>query len=1103
MASPNHQQAAAQLSLPSLLETSTADRFGACRLSPAQQAGLEKLGSLWGKILAQLSPIISRNSTALGPLRGTMLRGTFGEEQPFLANWPALAQGAQRLREGKSQDAKEARELLNGLHETALLASLLGSYGTGPFVAHASANIAKAFSGAGELPSFAKRLYQHALPLLAVNAQLRECGIDELSAEALAAGLQKEQARLLEGFAKSRAPLHSKEQVLVEEALSILSADPPLDSALLVATAPSHAPLLAGRLSAALRGAPAGFVQVVGAALGDLRSTVGDTEPKVLVVSALEIPPIQTPVSRVLIYSPLLLNGSRMLCLSRPAMEGLATAFPSASVEVLRTSSASFQVDRALYEQCAPSMRLPSLPGPAAPPPSPSAAGPRAPSPQQHASTTPPAARQRSASIAITLPKTTQGTLFAPAEMAAEPALSLPSAAQGRPFPLIDPATLPKSVEELNARLGITMIKPALIPRADQLEELFRLLELPSMQYLLKAETGFGKTVMASLLMGVRFGNSPLTPQECRRGFRVAYVTPNVNLCAQAKREFLLFLNLEDSEVAILHGKVSPQKRAQIIEDQQLKILVCTPEAFLRTIAAASREAGHDSLAFMVLDEFQTAEGDHPMARLAREARAAGVPIFPQSGTPARNAQDLARKQALVPMRGALVPRTMRPLKTHELLPASLPARVLRLAAELNTFSFIPYVTAREQLKNAEDAIKQATGAAPPTLFPSRIRLTRKPHIESFGPRSSQSFKKLKADSLRLRTQLNALRSALAERGEQLSDTAKQARTDLHLASVNIGRMSSLVSRASLLSYLGSFAFLHNVAATWMAHYLDSPRRRGAFPASRDFFLKPEFRSVFRAVAEGTPYIHLLQSPTTREALQAAFGMDLSAIPDDAAQRRALFLSLALQEMSSRAEPGHPKEESLFARIEDLIQRDEARGILVFAEPRHVAKYLALKIQARFGSRGIRSAFVTGEGDAIAERYGPYLQSLRSGPRNAPRRTLGSWEEIREEFQRPQGSEGPRINIIVATSKLAVGTNLSAAEEAHIYTMHADAQKLIQMVGRVGRPDGDNFFDRVGRCFYHVTRNTPEWFLFKSAIRKYQWIRDTLSSSADWGGEPS
>ncbi len=64
--------------------------------------------------------------------------------------------------------------------------------------------------------------------------------------------------------------------------------------------------------------------------------------------------------------------------------------------------------------------------------------------------------------------------------------------------------------------------------------------------------------------------------------------------------------------------------------------------------------------------------------------------------------------------------------------------------------------------------------------------------------------------------------------------------------------------------------------------------------------------------------------------------------------------------------------------------------------------------------------------------------------------------------------------------------------------MHADAQKLIQQIGRVGRPDGEDFFGRVGQCFYHVTRNTPEWYLFKSAIKKYNWMKNALTSSESW-----
>lgn len=49
--------------------------------------------------------------------------------------------------------------------------------------------------------------------------------------------------------------------------------------------------------------------------------------------------------------------------------------------------------------------------------------------------------------------------------------------------------------------------------------------------------------------------------------------------------------------------------------------------------------------------------------------------------------------------------------------------------------------------------------------------------------------------------------------------------------------------------------------------------------------------------------------------------------------------------------------------------------------------------------------------------------------------------------------------------------------------MHADAQKLIQQIGRVGRPDGEDFFGRVGQCFYHVTRNTPSGTYLRALLK--------------------
>ncbi len=1086
----NTPKAPPALVLSPLLETPLPVSFGNCTLSREQTSALEDLGTLWGKVVAQLTPLLDRNRPALGSLAESHPLSDLFPASPFLTSWPTLAQISKLLVEQKAPDAQEAKDLLNAMHETALLATLLGSFGVGPFVARCVEKLSALHSSPSSLPRFARRLYSHALTLKALNSQLTGLDFPALSPASFSPSLPASLKQSLESFVTSGAPLHSKEQLIINEALRLLSPGNDPGTKLVVATSDIFTSQLTARLKRALASAPAGFVQERGRGLADTALTSDSSDARVLVAPVSELLSIQpNGAAGVLLYSPLVLHSQQMLRVTSNSLAQLREHFSAASVEILRAESLAFPVDRALYEQAmkpdASSTSSIAAPG-SSPVPT------RAAVPPSTAGAEPAAARHRK-SITVTRPKTAEQMLFSQEELAAT--APVPHEAARPELPKVDPATLPATIEELNTRLGISMLKPALTVRPDQLQPLFEMLVSGSMRWLVKAPTGFGKTPFACMVTAVILGDSPMRPAETRRGRRVAYVTPNVDLCEQVKREFLKFLDLKDSDIAILNGQTPARRRGAILANPDTKLIVCTPETLRKAFAKAPAEHALASVSMMIVDEFQSAEGDHPMACLVRDAQAADVPVLVQSGTPARDEDDLGEKQQLVSLRGALVPKTPQPLKNHELLSSYISPERATLVNELNTFSFVPYIACREQLANAESLVKQALGQETPTLFDSRIKLQRKPHIQSFGQPSSGTFEKLKVKAKGLRVAMREHQLALRENGQSLDSKGLQALTEINLASLNIARMSSLVSRTNLLANAGTFSFLHDFASTWIARYLEAPRRHGAFPAFQDFFRDPHLRSVVRAVAEGTPYIHLLQSPTCAEALQRAFGLAPENIPGSPQQRRTLFLQLAMLEMSKRQELDHPKEAKIFARIEELQRLDQARGIIVFAEPRYLTKHLALRLHHRFHQKGIQVAFATGEGDGFAGRLLASLEAQRSGDTHTPRSALGSWEEVRAAFQRKPGEPGERADIIVATSRLAVGHNLSAAAEAHIFSMHADAQKLIQQIGRVGRPDGDNFFGRVGQCFYHVTRNTPEWYLFLSAIKKYRWMRSALAES--------
>ncbi len=1086
-------QPAPALLLPSLFDSTLSQRFLACELSPSQSSGLQKLASLWAKAVSQLQPALERNRSVLGPLLDEVASGLFRAGSPFLAPWPTLAASSKLLVKAESADVKEVRALLNGLHEIAILGSLLGAYGAGPFLSRSVTKLSASYAPSTTLAAPLQRVYRHQLTLDAVNTQLAAHELEPLTAATLSAPLPTPLKRSLDALSGTGAPLHAKEQLIVEECLRLLATP---ERKLVIATSQDLSSLIASRLRTALRGAPAGFVREASRELSSASLSERSDHAQVIVAPMgilLSLSPAD--VARLFIFSPLVIESERMHHITRGVLSQLQAHFSPAQVEVLRSESPLFLVERTLYDAVIAEPPAHTFIGQ---PPAPTEKAANVPQPAETpaAGAASPPKRARN-SIAVELPTVREKLLFDDATMQSM-APPLPPTPEKIPPPKVERASLPTTVEQLNEALGIALVKPTLTPRPDQLQRLFEMLESGHLRWMIKAPTGFGKTPFACLVAAVILGDSPRRPAETRRGRRLVYVTPNVDLCAQVKREILKFLDLQGSDISILNGEVSNKQRRAILADKSNKILVGTPETLRKAISVANEADGFASISAMIIDEFQGAEGDHPMAILTRDAEAAGIPILVQSGTPARDAEDLGEKQQLVSLKGVLVPETLQPLKNHELLNSFLPERLTWLVEELHGFSFQPYIESREQIANAKSLVRQMLGEETPTLFPSRIYLSRKPHMESFGPPSSQSFKKLKATAQELRAAVRKRQAALREQGLQLCDRGSQALTELNFASLNIARMSSLVSRTNLLAAAGSFAFLHDFASTWIQRWLEAPRRFGAFPAFQDFFRDPHFRSVIRSVAEGTPYIHLLQSATCADALQTAFGLSDAEIPGSPQQRKALFLDLALLEMSKREPLDHPKEAQLFNRIEELQRLGQARGIIVFAEPRYLTKHLALRLHHRFAAKGIRTAFVTGEGDGFADRLLTDLERARGGASRGTKSALGSWDEIRAAFQRQPGEPGERAEILVATSRLAVGHNLSAAAEAHIYSMHADAQKLIQQVGRVGRPDGENFFGRVGQCFYHVTRNTSEWHLFQSAIKKYQWMRTALSVSETW-----
>lgn len=1076
------------ISLPSLSEISFVDPRDTSPLSPDQTASLEKLATLWATIFKQVNTLIGRNEQALEVLSPDTRAEIERKAPPFVGPWAAYTQVAKTLEDVRSSDVTEGRSLFNGLYELTHLASLLASYGSPSFLLRAYQQASAAADPAIETHPHIKRLYSHPLLLSALNIQLSSIGGSPISRSSLPTGKEGQQA--LERLSRECHLLeraHTKEATIIQRIKDFVAADSPSVRRLIVITAPDETGLLVARLRNKLPENSKNFRTEP----PDNEAPLPEIAQRVFVCSVRQAHLFASEDhTSVVLHSPLFIEKAKINPLSPAALSHLQALFRNGHISILQTTSELFTLDEKVSQLCLASSSEAPLPAPSIPKTS------EAPlSPFRGAD---PHSQPKRGSLVVELPRPQEPSLF---DQQTLDSLRPPPAPKPplRPLPEIDPETLPRDVSQLNSMLGIANIKSALIPRADQTQELLRMIAADSFNWLYKSPTGSGKTAFASMVMAIRLGNSPSTPQMCRRGFRIGYATPNVDLCPQAKEEFLRFIDLKDSDVAILNGKTSTARRRAIISNDSNKILVGTPGTLRTSLNTAPPGSGYDSLSLLVVDEFQTAEGDHEMARLIREARATGVPILALSGTPVRDDDDLSEKQALLPAHeGSLVPSIPQPLKNHVLVASTITPQLTILLRELSHFALLPYIDAREQLLNGRTLFNQAEGRETATLFDNRQKLQRKPHIISFSAPTAHRVNELKAELQELREDIKTALERRKNAGLPVGELLGRASKETANASINLGRIGSVNAAMAPLSSGGRFPFLYDFADTWFPHMLESSRRAGTLPLIQNFVKSPDYRGIIRQIAADTPFYHLLQATSGRDALQRAFAIPDRLIPTDPLDRKQLFLRLATHQMSQNPGVEHQKEGQLFSHIEERLADKEARGILIFAEPRYLTRYLALRLHHRFHARGVHVAFVSGEGDGFASDLADSLTALQAEPDASQKKFLSPFKTIRDAFEAPTEGAHRRADIIVATSRLAVGHNLSAAAEAHLYTMHADAQKLLQTIGRAGRPKGDNFFGRVGQCFYHVTQNTFERYLFLSAINKYSWMKRTLTQSESW-----
>ncbi len=118
--------------------------------------------------------------------------------------------------------------------------------------------------------------------------------------------------------------------------------------------------------------------------------------------------------------------------------------------------------------------------------------------------------------------------------------------------------------------------------------------------------TGLGKTKVSILLSETRLNSFPNS--------KILFLTPTKPLANQIYKEFIECLDIDEKEIVLFTGEVSPLKRKPLWEDS--RIIISTPQGLLNDIT--NKNINIKDVSLLILDEAHRCVGDYDYVQICK-----------------------------------------------------------------------------------------------------------------------------------------------------------------------------------------------------------------------------------------------------------------------------------------------------------------------------------------------------------------------------------------------------------------------------------------------------------------------------------------------------
>jgi len=136
--------------------------------------------------------------------------------------------------------------------------------------------------------------------------------------------------------------------------------------------------------------------------------------------------------------------------------------------------------------------------------------------------------------------------------------------------------------------------------------------------------TGLGKTLIAIMLIIYHLRKEP--------NKKILFLAPTKPLVEQHRRSILELTNLSEEEVVLYTGDKKLEKRIELFNKEEVKVVVATPQTILNDLN--KNEISLNNFSLVVFDEAHRAVGNYDYVLIAKEAFKKGLQIIGLTASP-------------------------------------------------------------------------------------------------------------------------------------------------------------------------------------------------------------------------------------------------------------------------------------------------------------------------------------------------------------------------------------------------------------------------------------------------------------------------------------